>query len=241
MTLLIIHRLRRSALAAFFVLCGVARVDAMEFRVAEIGDDAACRDGCPQVMVAEGEITNDSAQRFLDFVRSRAGAGGGAVRNIVFMHSPGGVVAGAMQLGLTFRTIDAAVVVARIEPDPTTGRSVVAAGSCMSACAYALFGGTQRVVPHASRLGIHRMYFSQYGRDPSGGGSVLDRRFAGDDIVKLLTTYTKIMGVDPRVIAAAEQVSPDTIHIVSDGELAKWRLGSTMLRLPAVHRRRRDG
>ena len=101
-------------------------------------------------------------------------------------------------------------------------------GYCMSACVYAFFGGKRRVIPTISHLGIHRMAIYASSRDPSGG-MMTTRSYGTNDLVTALSDYTKLMGVDPAVIDYAEQVAPESIHIVTPREIARWRLGSPHL------------
>ena len=38
-------------------------------------------------------------------------------------------------------------------------------GGCYSACVYALMGAEKRVIPHGSKVGIHRMFTYEWERD----------------------------------------------------------------------------
>jgi hypothetical protein len=147
---------------------------------------------------------------------------------VVLLQSPGGTVVGAMQLGSVFRKIGAAVIVAAIRADRRSATAEVAPGSCYSACVYAFLGGKKRVVPPVSRLGIHRMVISEETRDPDGGVDT-HQIFGSEEIVSSLSAYAKLMGADPRMIAYAEHISPDKIHIVTPAEIARWHLGSPRL------------
>ena len=70
------------------------------------------------------------------------------------------------------------------------------------------------------------MFQLESGRDPAGGTGVLSRKFGDPEMVSTLSKYTAMMGVSPDLIRSAEQISPDTIHIVTAAEMARWRLGS---------------
>lgn len=198
----------------------------MSFRIASIGGKDGCRRGCAEVIAADGEIDNDTADRFVSFLSEHLRDQD--LRPVVLIQSPGGTVVGAMQLGTVFRKIGAAVIVASAHDDSDAQTVRVLPGSCLSACVYAFFGGKRRVVPPVSRLGIHRMVINEQGRDPTGGQEV-QRIFGSADIVSSLSAYTRSMGVDPTVITYAEQISPDAIHIVTAKEIARWRLGSPRL------------
>ena len=205
--------------------------DPMSFKLDTIVASAPCKHNCgrpvsAEVITAMGEITNNTADDFLAFLNEHLRDQ--QLRPVVLIHSPGGTVVGAMQLGLMFRKIGAAVIVARAVDEEGSDRARVIPGACMSACVYAFFGGAKRVVPSVSRLGIHRMAIYGTAHDPAGG-NISSRSFGTDDIVSALSSYTKMMGVDPAVIEEAEQISPESIHIVTPREIARWRLGSPRL------------
>ncbi len=205
--------------------------DPMSFRLVTISSSTACRAHCKrpisaEVIAATGEINNSTSDDFLGFLTGHAQDG--QLRPVVLLHSPGGTVVGAMQLGTMFRKLGAAVIVARAAEDPDSDHAHVIPGACMSACVYAFFGGAKRVVPTVSRLGIHRMAIYGSEHDPAGG-SMATRSFGTDDIVTALASYTKMMGIDPAVISYAETIDPSSIHIVTPREIAHWRMGSPRL------------
>jgi hypothetical protein len=210
-----------------FVLGLNARADAaeMEFRVVEIGASENCGSKCLYVISAQGEITENSADRFTEFLENNMGQR--HLNGIVLLHSPGGNVVGATKLGKVLRKLGVAVVVARAD-DATRliGSNIrLAPGRCMSACVFVLMGGAKRVVPTPSKVGIHRMFRIETGRDPAGGSSYR-RVFANAPFVEQLRQYSAEMGVSTSLVDSAERVSPDTVHIVSPAELTRWRLGS---------------
>jgi hypothetical protein len=45
----------------------------------------------------------------------------------------------------------------------------------------------------------------------------------------MLSRYSKQMGVNSRVIEDAERTSSDSLHVLSNGEIARWRLGQPKL------------
>ena len=91
-----------------------------------------------------------------------------------------------MQLGMVFRKIGAAVIVARgASAMRRRDESAWPPALCMSACVYAFFGGKKRVVPAVSQLGIHRMVINEAVHDPSGG-TMRQQIFGTDDIVSTL-------------------------------------------------------
>ena len=128
-----------------------------------------------------------------------------------------------MQLGTVFRKIGAGVIVASTLSVGDGDQALMVPGACLSACVYAFVGGAKRVVPPVSWLGIHRMVINERVFGP--GGAETHEVFGSKDIVSSLAAYTRAMGVDPRMIAFAETIAPEQLHIVTQREIARWRLG----------------
>ena len=217
------------AIFAALMLMGFAmpaRASDMTFTLFPVGNPARCGTSCPQVIAAEGEITNDTPDAFVAFVRSQARRGD--VRSVVFIDSPGGKVLSSMELGQAFRRLGIAAVVAR--PIETSGGSEFAAGHCYSACVYALMGGRKRVIPPQSKVGIHRMFTFESAADPAGGTA---RNMRHDDggMKEVLAKYSAMMGVSRGLIDYAERTSSETIHVLTPGEIAAWHLGASRLSL----------
>lgn len=233
MALLPSARRLRVAIAVVGVLTGLAQAPAaraaepMTFQITPVGAvNGICGRKCAQVISAEGEINNDTADNFVRFLESNAGDQG--LRPVVLLESPGGTVVGAMQLGMVFRKIGAAVIVAEAVGDAQGQAIRVVPGLCMSACVYAFFGGKRRVIPSVSKLGIHRMVINEEVHSLFGG-TTRQQTFGTDEIVSTLAGYTKYMGVDPGVIEFAERIAPESIHILTPQQINRWHLGSPRL------------
>ena len=194
--------------------------DLMGFRLQTILGKGGCPRDCEEVIVAEGQIDNDTADRFVAFLADHLQDHD--LRPLVLIESPGGTVLGAMQLGTVFRQIGAVVIVASALSVGEGDQALMVSGACLSACVYAFVGGARRVVPSISRLGIHRMVINERVFGPDGEGT--HEVFGSKDIVSALAAYTRDMGVDPRMIAYAETIAPEELHIVTARELARWRL-----------------
>jgi hypothetical protein len=215
------------AAIAFFSACVSVPASAeMNFQLVEIKDAGRCGATCLEVISAQGEITEHSADEFLSFLDRTLGKH--HLKGIVLLHSPGGNVVGAMKLGRVMRELGAAVVVARAGGNAQVmGSSIrLSPGHCMSACVFVLMGGAKRIVPNPSEVGIHRMFRIEAGRDPAGGANY-KRVYASNTIVETLRQYSGLMGVSPSLVDSAERVSPDTVHIVSGVEMRRWRLGTS--------------
>ena len=220
---------RRAIVAALALSVGLwlfaepawAQSGPMEFHLARVEEGGCARD-CPQIIVAEGVIEEDTPQAFIDFVKQAAEQPG--ARGVVLLSSPGGRVVASMKLGAALRKMRAAVIVARSSHED--GRDLAVSGQCMSACVYAMMGGSRRVVPPESRVGIHRMSSHENSTPQGRSRPLAGPSYASDDMVDALASYAAQMGVSPTVIRSAERISPEEIHIVSPEELRRWRLAS---------------
>ena len=181
----------------------------MTFRLAPAANSAACFGACGTLIAAEGEITDATPEDFLAFLRANA-VGRGRVE--VFINSPGGKIVGGIELGKIFRRLGVSAYVAQIGEgaEGTAARPV--GGICYSACVYALMGAKRRVAPRDSRIGIHRMFAYD-------GGS---RRYDNGEMAAMLRRYSKMMGVNPELIAATEQGASDSIRILTPAEITRW-------------------
>ena len=209
----------KSALAAAWLAlaAGAANAAPMTFRLQAVGDSRACGRACPQIIVADGEITERTPAEFAAFVKGQAA--NRTARGVILINSQGGRVGASVALGRMFRAADAAVIVGRIGPQGVVN------GRCYSACVYALMGARKRVVPKESRVGIHRMFaYDAAGVAPDDLGRTT-RVYATPDLVTRLGDYAAAMGVSRELVYAAERVSPERVRILTPQEVRRWRLG----------------
>lgn len=209
----------RSIFLAAWLVFASAAADAspMTFRLQAVGDSPACGRACPQIIVADGEITERTPDEFAAFVRSQSVNRN--ARGVIVINSHGGRVGASVALGRMFREAGTAVIVGRVGPEGVIN------GRCYSACVYALMGARKRVIPKESRVGIHRMY----AYDPAGVGPDDVGRtrqvYAPPDLVTRLGEYAASMGVSRELVYAAESVSPERVRIITPQEIRRWRLG----------------
>jgi hypothetical protein len=222
--LITLHRvLIAAALAATPLSASAAE---MSFRLVDFGNPAKCKNACPQVIAADGEITSRTPQAFLNFIGANIGSG--RLHSIVLINSQGGQVVASMELGRAFRTIGAAAIVARAPPGRAVTDGSVYSGRCYSACVYALMGAATRVAPPQSRVGIHRMFMFEANRSPEST-SGLSRVYAAGPLVTRLGDYAQVMGVNPELVWTAETINPDKIRILSGPEMRRWKLAAPKL------------
>ncbi|MGP0057718.1 MAG: hypothetical protein ACLPID_00315, partial [Beijerinckiaceae bacterium] len=148
------------------------------------------------------------------------------VRSVVLLNSPGGRVVASMQLGAAMRKVGALAIVARAGAGGVRGSGVVlTGGGCYSACVYALMGAAKRVIPPGSKVGIHRMFTYEWERGDDQAMKQL-RVYGSSDLSAQLSDYAASMGVWRDLIATAERINPDSIHILTPQEIRRWRLAS---------------
>lgn len=201
-----------------------ARAEDMSFRLAAVGNPMRCGSRCPAVITAEGEITDRTPYEFLNFVKNNIGRG--TLHAVIFLDSPGGKVVAAMELGRIWRRLGVAAIVGRTDPLGPGSVTQFLAARCLSACVYALIGAKKRVIPPASMVGVHRMFFYEGGGGAMGEATGLHRHYDHGGMRSVLSHYTGRMGVSPALISEAERIASDRIHILSRAEIARYHLGS---------------
>ena len=217
-------------LLAFIVLAAgfaeVAEAAPMSFKIVTLGDPAECGSKCVQVVQAEGQIYLDTAEEFSRFLLTQRNAD--ALKGVVFIQSPGGVVEGAYKLGYLFRELGLTVVVAQasdLRRDGAVGRMVSA--QCYSACVFAMMGGKRRIIPPQSRVGVHAIFSNRYELDPLHVEPPFKKIKAGKDVNDVARSYAKYMGVSPDLINLSEGVEPSSFLVLSQAQIAKYRLGQS--------------
>ena len=84
------------------------------------------------------------------------------------------------------------------------------------------------MIPPQSKVGVHRMFQYQASLDATGGATI-HRQYDNGRMRSMLSRYSRQMGVNSRVIEDAERTSSDSLHVLSKGEIARWRLGQPNL------------
>ena len=199
----------------------------MTFRRVTIDQASGCANQCLQVIVAEGEIVDKSAQALVDFLKQTQINPG--LRRVVFLHSQGGRVVASMELGQVFRRLDLDVVVMRALPNGK-GNVEMYAGQCYSACVYALAGGVSRYVPSPSLVGLHRMFIMDYQADPDDrSAQQVKKIYADPKLIASLKHYVRKMGVSADLVTRAESSRTDQLQILTPAELRSFGLAKTKL------------
>jgi len=199
---------------------------AMTFKLVTLGDGAHCRQKCIQVVQAEGQIELNSAESFRNFLLKLPEDP--TLRAVVLIQSPGGNVEGSYKLGYVFRKLGVTVIVAQaseLDRDGADGRMVSA--QCYSACVFAMMGGKRRFVPPQSKVGVHSIFTNKYEFDPLHQDPPYRKVPANETVNDIARGYAKYMGISPDLINLAERVPPNSFLILSQSQIAKFRLGSS--------------
>lgn len=194
----------RSPLARAFVaiILAPSTASATEFIQFRIG--TACDgmgESCGRRIFAEGTIDEKAAARFASFFALNAHLL--PHKKQVSLHSPGGNVVGAIQLGTLIRRLG-------LDTELVEGQV------CASACALVFMGGIQRSFWNDSRLGVHQFY----------SGGVIDEGTA-QQLSTAISTYAATMGIDRRVIDIASVVPPQSMHWLTPIELKQLRVDNS--------------
>ncbi|MFN7004142.1 MAG: hypothetical protein ACK4NW_12025, partial [Roseinatronobacter sp.] len=162
-------------------------------------------DGAESVSL-EGRIAPGDGDRFEDYLAGRA-----SVPDEIVLHSPGGSVHDALQIGRVIRAGGWPV-------------TIQDGAACFSACPYILAGGAQRRVSQGALIGVHQHYF--------GESTILPAFLAVESIQRgqaEVLVYLDEMGIDLRLMARAMQTAPDSIYILVEAELTDFGMATEMV------------
>jgi hypothetical protein len=197
------------------------------------GDAHSCGHDCDQWIAADGKIDVAAPQRLRALLAKI-----GKRRLPIFFHSPGGNVAGGLELGRLIRQQKLVVGVARTIPRgcdrdilhdkacDATKRSGTELTSefdtdvtlCNSSCVYALLGGTVRLVPPGVKLGIH-----DTGVDPT---KTVPRDVPWSRIKRAIQLrildYVREVGFDRALAEAAFAVPFESVKYLDRDELVRF-------------------
>jgi hypothetical protein len=204
-------------------ICSAA--EKMKFKLASGGNSVICGRVCGEWVMAQGDITPESYLELAKFLETNK-----LGKDIkIYLNSNGGSLLGGLMLGQVLRAFEANVSIGVTTTHRYTGESLRMItelakspyvspnwkpdenyfsydvvnedqGTCLSACAYAFFGGVQREVPGKAKLGLHQFFSDEAVRDP------LSKQFTSYDLslqqqlTALVADYVGKMGVDTFVV-----------------------------------------
>jgi hypothetical protein len=204
----------------------------MTFFVAT-GEAEACGSGCEAWIAAEGKIDLEAAQRLRKLLAKLARR-----RLPIFLHSGGGSVLGAIELGRLIRSRNIEVSVARTVPTECSrdrpsdkscemlkrsGKDLVAeldsnGAMCNSACVLMLSGGVVRSVPPLVRLGVHAIGIDLGKTQIRGAAIAAATRAANSRIVEFL----RDMGINKALFDTSNSVPHESTRFLQRDELMRF-------------------
>jgi hypothetical protein len=236
---------------AVLILCSDAGVvekssaatdEQMRFVVVR-SSQAGCEPKCAEWISAEGRIVLSTAEQFAKVLRSLGGR-----KLPILVHSRGGLLGQAMDVGYLIRARGLDVAVARTVFDlcvnvPSGCKQGAWSGPigeldsqsafCYSACTFILAGGVRRFVAPEARVGVHNFVIdatlvekirrTYLGKVPIE--TVFQNSVRPPTTNKLRSYITK-MGISDDLIALMESTSAHDVRILTETELQKLRLAT---------------
>ncbi len=204
----------------------------MTFFVAT-GEADTCGSDCETWIAADGKIDLSAAQRLRKLLAKL-----GRRRLPIFLHSGGGSVLGAIELGRLIRSRNIEVSVARTTPTACSldrlsdkscemlkrsGKDVVSeldsnGAMCNSACVLTLSGGAVRSVPPLMRLGVHAIGIDLGKTQVRGAAIAAATRAANSRIVEFL----RDMGINKALFDTSNSVPHESTRFLQRDELVRF-------------------
>lgn len=203
----VLSRLVLMGLAAFFSCSATSKE--MTFNVISLNH--------LNIIVADGEITSDTPERFRKFMTTERVEG---YTIQVALNSPGGNLQGGLGLGRLVRSHGFDTVVFKYRTDSQSGKlsyRTQEAGGCYSACAMAFLGGERRSLDPQSRLGFHQFSSARGSMDQQG--SVLVSEARSQLMGAELLDYIVDMGVAPTLYSRLSKTLPSEMYLPESSDL----------------------
>jgi hypothetical protein len=170
------------------------------------GPGTVASPGTTWLLYLDGFIDSDAATRLAAVMeRERVGSA------TVYFNSPGGKLVAAMAVGRVVRSHGFSSVVGVRTGDVRRP----AAGTCFSACPFALAGGVQRSMLDGSEIGVHLAENSV----PVPDATAFQHRVRQE-----AGAYLESMGIDAGLLALMSQASHDAIRPLTPQEAVRLRL-----------------
>jgi hypothetical protein len=196
-------------------------------------DADACGPGCREWIAAEGKIDAAAAQHLRRLLGKL-----GHRKPPIFLHSPGGRINGALELGRLIREQKLTTSIGRTIPGgcyrdkpvdkscdslKRSGQELEAhidpdLALCASSCVYALAGGAVRLVPPWVKLGIHDVGFDPDKPLPRGAAVAEAKRVEHTRI----QDYLHDMGFDKELATAAAAVPNATVRWIDRNDIVRF-------------------
>ena len=204
----------------------------MTFFVAT-GEANSCGLGCERWIAADGKIDLNAAEHLRKLLAKL-----GRRRLPIFLHSGGGSVVGAIELGRLIRSRNIEVSVARTIPAECTrpqeqenvcerlkrsGHDLVSeldsrGAMCNSACVLTLSGGARRAVPPWVKLGVHAIGIDRGKTEIPSVAIAAATRAANFRIVE----YLHDMGINKALFDTSNAVPHESTRFLQRDELVRF-------------------
>jgi hypothetical protein len=205
----------------------------IEFYLAR-GDADACGRGCNEWIAAEGKIDQSAAQRLRQLLTKL-----GRRRPPIYFHSPGGSIAGSLELGRLIHDQKFVVSIAHTVPigcdqdkqgetpceaQKRSGQAIEAAfdpnvAMCNSGCVYVVAGGAVRLVPPWVRPGIHDVGLDPTMKIPPRGAAAAEAKTVAHARIE---KYLREIGIDKALLTAAAAIPFESVRFLERGEVARF-------------------
>jgi hypothetical protein len=212
----------------------VATATPIEFYLAH-GEAEACGPGCNEWIAAEGKIDAGAAERFRQLLKTLKDR-----RPPIFLHSPGGNINGALELGRLIHDRKFPITVGHTLPlncstekqsensceaQKRTNKTLEAEISqtiaqCNSACVYVLAAGATHPVPPGVKLGIH-----DAGLDPSAKTTNGIQLAVGLQVAHTrVRSYLRAMGMNDALFTATLATPYESVKFLQRDDLVRFGL-----------------
>jgi hypothetical protein len=167
--------------------------------------------GCTLSILGIGRIEADSAEKLA--------ALNPPTRVDLYLHSPGGNLAGGLRLGGEIRRRGLYTKIATSESADEHG-ILVRNPVCASSCAYAFLGGVVRTLARPQALLFHQF----------SSASGLSQESDTQETVAVLNSYVDEMGISRKALDPALLNRPEQLGVLSEGELREYKVVTPDLR-----------
>jgi hypothetical protein len=189
---------------------------ALDFRLEPVRIDN-CRQNCPMVIVAEGEIYVDDQIRLRRMFNSARDDQ--TILPIMLIHSPGGQAGGGFQLAYIARALKLTVVVGR-----PYGDAGIAPGLCASACTFVLSGGVKRIASPGSVVAVHSGGEPPPFYDARTGTFEPRPKLDKSELNKTFRQFFRSMGVNTKIVDIMDKTPFEDGYVLSPKQLRALRL-----------------
>jgi len=180
----------------------------MKFDWVREGPANVCGKNCREWVSANGKITEETPQQFVNFAKGRDLQG-----STVVLESHGGNVLAGIWLGREFRRLGMATTIGRtsvLPPDSSGERraTLSSRAQCSSICPFVVLGGVLRHVPADAVIRVHQIWPEPRMEDAMASTYSARELAAEQRQLGQLARYTVEMGGDIALFESAMRIPP---------------------------------